>query len=121
MHVALVEKVRSLRPVRSSRVCQQCLSASSRAHWLTWLTCTDSSHAGDTVTALLDGERLVTVCEWIPENQQQLALCQKQNSCNKKMCKSAHSQIELDYWKWLKISRDVYDQLVCSFHMFKIP
>ena len=106
--------------MRASQVCPQCLSANSRAHWLTWLTCTDSSHAGDTVTALLDGERLVAVREWFPENQQQLTLCQKQNSCEK-MCEFAHSQNELDYWKWLKISRDIYDQLVWSFHMFKIP
>ena len=106
---ALIEELQSLKPVRSSEVCKQCLSANSRAIWLTWLTCTNDSHTEDYVTVIVDDDRLTTVREWNPN--QQLALCKNVKNCKKEICEFAHNQKELDYWRWMKITRDIYEKL----------
>ena len=110
-HEDLMKQLGVLKPTISSEVCKQCLSANSRAVWLTWLTCTDSSHAGeDRVTVVMRREAMELVT--IPvESGHKTHACKEGGKCKKTDCSFAHSQEELEYWKWSKLSGEIYRKL----------
>lgn len=109
-HEHLMKQLRVLKPTISSEVCKQCLSANARAVWLTWLTCIDSSHSEDRVTVVMRKEAM----ELVPvpvESGHKTHVCKEGGKCKRTDCSSAHSQEELEYWKWSKLSGEIYREL----------
>ena len=109
-----------------SRVCQACFEHDPNAVWLAWLKCTNqeehSTRATMTVVVSLSHRRLVTVRE-LPSavsKLSELALCLTNpvamgtaSRCGGDQCRLAHSQEELNYWRW-KIVIQLYAQKVSS-------
>ena len=107
-----------------SRVCQACFEHDPNAVWLAWLKYTNQEeHKGRatvTVVVSLSHRRLVRVRE-LPSavsKLSELALCRTNpvamgtaSRCGGDQCRLAHSQEELNYWKW-KIAIQHYENVV---------
>jgi len=103
-----------------SKVCRACLERDPNAVWLAWLKCTNQEehNAKATVTVVvgLFHRKLVKVRELPPgvSMLSELALCCSNpvaSRCGGDRCRLAHSQEELNYWKWNIVIR-LYAEMV---------
>lgn len=105
-----------------SQVCMECFASNRNATWLSYLTCVEPNvHLGARVTALVESNQLIYVR---PPNLPRhldvgrIALCHHVPKCSRKAkCHFAHSEFELDYWRWERAKQIFCSQLnkmVCS-------
>ena len=113
-----------------SKVCRACLERDPNAVWLAWLKCTNqeehNTKATVTVVVGLFHRKLVKVRELPPgvSMLSELALCCSNSvsmgtasRCGGDRCRLAHSQEELNYWKWnivIRLYAEMVSDLVCT-------
>ena len=92
--------------VSPSLVCVKCWGENHEATWLSYMTCLkpNEHHGASNVTVLVDDDELVTVrsgSHLSGVDVSEIMLCDYTPNCfRKQKCKFAHSQIELNYWRW---------------------
>ena len=115
-----------LTPQSPTNVCTKCYheaQAYNNTQWLPWLECARPlDHATeDRIKVIVsDDHKLVQVAEIPPSllalPLSQLSLCKKVNQpkgCSgASTCNSAHSQEELEYWKWSKVHNSIQQRNV---------
>lgn len=116
--VALVSAVTSagLQCQSPTEVCETCLEANPRAIWLAWLKCIHpdkhQGHGHPRVTAVVKLSHMQLVKLRQPLRINQLQLCKYYQCCSRQdKCMFAHSEEEVNYWKW-KIAEEHYNRLV---------
>lgn len=95
-----------------SLVCVQCLEENDEATWLSYMTCLKpEKHRGDQLTVLVDDEELAVVRSGSHLSDldiSEIMMCDYTPNCFRRQeCKFAHSEIELDYWRWQR-AREIF-------------
>ena len=110
------------------KVCDDCLKKNSYAIWLVKYGCFDSKvhqKLNKFVSVVIDVKnvRLVQVRE-IPKGIKAITMCTNSGKCKKNGCVKAHSEFELEHWKWincLKTSTSKFKCMhVCSAYYFTL-
>jgi len=113
-----------------SKVCRACFERDPNAVWLAWLKCINqeehNTKATVTVVVGLSRRQLIKVRELPPgvSKLSELALCCSNpvamgtaSRCGGDRCRLAHSQEELNYWKWnivIRLYAEMVSDLVCT-------
>ena len=95
-----------------SLVCVECLGENDEATWLSYMTCLKPrEHCGDRITVLVDDDELVVVRSGDHLSGLdigEIMMCDYTPNCfRRQKCKFAHSEIELNYWRW-KRAREIF-------------
>lgn len=106
-----------------SNVCRVCLEGNSNAVWLLWLKCTspEEHKDGPQTTVTINRSSLTQLVRvrdlprcYSNTDPSQLALCGNPTQCHVgESCRLAHSDEELNYWKW-QIVKKIYTGQVSS-------
>ena len=107
-----------------SLVCVECFDENNEATWLSYMTCLKpDEHCGETLTVLVDNDELVFVrsgSHLSGMDVGNIKMCDYTPNCFRNdACKFAHSEVELNYWRWQR-AREIFSSEISEMVSKKI-